>query len=311
MSEVTVVVPTWRRAPWLARCLTAVLAQEVQPREVLVVGRQEDHDSQRVVEELAITARVPLRWVEVDRPGHIAPIEAGLRATATPYVAFVDDDAEPLAGWLAALMEPFRDPRVACVGGRVDTPSAETPVLVARDAGKIRWYGRYVGGVGVRRDPVPVDVHGLVECNWAWRTNVLSKLHFVRLFDADDGLHYGLDLCLQALAQGYRVVYTSRAAVVHYQAPRPFMGRLEDAVTRAFVAGRNMTFIGLARYKSVRRAFFLAWWVGVGERQSYGFAKAVWDLLRTPREAWPRVQMSIKGRVVGITAWWILRRALK
>ena len=42
----------------------------------------------------------------------------GLAAVTTPFVAFLDDDAEADAHWLERLMEPLADPRVLGVGGR-------------------------------------------------------------------------------------------------------------------------------------------------------------------------------------------------
>jgi len=150
---VSVIIPTWRRAPWLVRCLTAVLAQGPRPHEVIVVGRAEDREAQEVVEEAARTTTVPVRWVEVNRPGHIPPIQAGLASVQTPIAAFLDDDAEPEPGWLQALLEPFADPRVGCVGGRVVTPGFRGKVR--RDAGKIRWYGKHVGNIGTLEMPRP------------------------------------------------------------------------------------------------------------------------------------------------------------
>src|SRR5437879_4732802 len=118
---VSVVIPTWQRALWLAQCLHALEEQTHHPNEVVVVGREEDVAAQAIFKGVADRMVLPVRWVEVKGPGHVAPIRRGLIEATGEAIAFLDDDTEPSAGWLAALLEPFSDPRVACVGGRVAT----------------------------------------------------------------------------------------------------------------------------------------------------------------------------------------------
>src|SRR5262249_23214368 len=43
----------------------------------------------------------------------------GLGEARGPIVAYLDDDAVPRPGWLAALLAPYRDPHVVAVGGRI------------------------------------------------------------------------------------------------------------------------------------------------------------------------------------------------
>jgi glycosyltransferase involved in cell wall biosynthesis len=46
----------------------------------------------------------------------------GLAESNTDIVAYVDDDAVPDQNWLGFLLEPFRDPKVAAVTGKIVTP---------------------------------------------------------------------------------------------------------------------------------------------------------------------------------------------
>jgi len=302
MSGIAVVIPTWRRAPWLARCLAAVLAQEPRPQDVIVVGRAEDPDAQEVVKEVARTpGAVSVRWLEVDRPGHIAPIEVGLRATKTPLVAFLDDDAEPEAGWLEALVSAFSDPQVACVGGRVITPGFRGKVHA--DAGRVRWYGKHIGNIAAVEASSPLDVDGVMENNWAWRVDVLERLDFDPTFDFDDASMYGLDLCLQAMSLGYRVLYQPAARVVHHVAPRdPALAR-QDRPQRTFAYSRNYTYLALKHLRGWRRVTFVLWWWLVGERGSYGIATAAMDLAIQGRKIWPLVNASLSGKWAGVKVW--------
>ena len=95
----TVVVVTWRGRAHVANCLDAVAAQD-RPHRILVV----DNASADGTAELL--ARHPSR-PEVLRMsrnrGYAGGIAAALAQVSTPFVAWLNDDAVPEPGWLAAL----------------------------------------------------------------------------------------------------------------------------------------------------------------------------------------------------------------
>lgn len=298
-DQVTTIIPTWRRAAWLDRCLRAVLRQKLRVAEVVVVGRSEDEEAREVVRR-ADNGHV-VRWVEVDRPGHIAPIQRGLEAACGEFVAFLDDDAEPAADWLLRLVEPFEDLRVGCVGGRVVVAGFRGKVK--RDAGCIRWYGEHIGNVGKLEAAGPVEVDAVMEGNSAWRASLLRQLKFDPVLDFEDGSMYGLDLCLQARAAGYRVVYHPAARVVHHVAPRdPSLERSHWA-RRVFTYSRNYTYIALKHFRGVRRAAFLAWWWLVGDSGSQGVARGLHCWLVRGSAANRAVRASFAGKWEGFRLW--------
>lgn len=295
--SVSVVVPTWRRAAWLERCLAGLSAQDVKPFETIVVGRKEDDDARAVVRS---RNEEPARWVEVDRPGHVAPVVAGLHEAGGDVVAFLDDDVVPQPDWLSSLVSPFEEASVACVGGRVITPG-----LRARrhaDAGQIRWYGRHVGNVASIEASHTIDVAGVTECNWAWRRDVLERLTFDPRLDFDDGSMYGLDLALQARERGFRVVYQPAAVVVNASAPRdPSLDR-RDRRMRTFAYSRNYSLIASRHLRGLRLAAFWVWWALIGERGSYGLATGAVDLL-SGRTSTAVVLSALRGKIAGARAW--------
>jgi GT2 family glycosyltransferase len=299
-QRVTVVVPTWRRAFWLDLCLQGLTRQHRPPSEVLVVGRLGEDDEARSVVQVHADY-LPVRWVEVARPGHVAPVAEGLAEARGNIVAFLDDDAEPEPSWMGTLVEPFDDPLVACVGGRVDTASFRGKVH--RDAGHIRWYGKLVGNVGALDVSGAVEVDGVMEGNWAWRRDVLAGLEFDPVLDFDDASMYGLDLCLQAKDHGYRVIYEPTARVVHHLAPRdPGLDRT-DRPRRTLSYGRNYTYIALRRFRGLRLGVFPLWWWLVGDRGSYGLAKAGVDLVLRGGTVWPVIRASFAGKREGVRVW--------
>lgn len=300
--RVSVIVPTWQRAQWLRRCLEGIRAQERRADEIIVVGRDSDGAARVVVAEEA--EQTPgVRWASVEVAGHIPPVRCGLKEATGEIVVFLDDDAQPFEGWLQSLLRPFQDPMVACVGGRVE-PAHVFSGKVHPDAGQIRWYGKHVGNIGMRNGRNTVNVAGVMECNWAWRTYVLRNLKFDPVFVTDDASMYGLDLCLQARAKGHRVVYQPQARVIHHVAPRDGFLDREDRPRRTVAYSRNYTYIGLRHLRGIRRAMFVIWWWLVGERGSYGVLTGLYDLIaQGPRRIAPLMLASFKGKWEGARTW--------
>jgi GT2 family glycosyltransferase len=96
---------------------------------VVEVLRQSTPDVETVVcvdhnPELSQRARSELGGVRVidntKEPGLSGARNCGVEETRGEVVVFLDDDAVPGPGWLAALTAPFADPRVKAVGGAAE-----------------------------------------------------------------------------------------------------------------------------------------------------------------------------------------------
>jgi glycosyltransferase involved in cell wall biosynthesis len=131
--RVSVVIPTCRRPDLLRRCLAAVVGQRLAPTafEVIVVDDGHDDETRRVVESIVQPPRrtVALRYL---RPGmgHGPAVarNAGWRAARAPLIAFTDDDAVPLANWLAQGEKAMQQvARTVALCGRVKVPLAGAP----------------------------------------------------------------------------------------------------------------------------------------------------------------------------------------
>jgi glycosyltransferase involved in cell wall biosynthesis len=148
----TVVVCTRDRADDLRRCLGALLALEAPAGapagEILIVDNAPSDDrSARVVAEVAGgPTPIPVRYLREDRPGLNWARAAGARAAAGDVVAYTDDDVVVDPGWLARLLEPFADTRVAAVTGLTMPLEIETPAqwLFERYGGFARGFARRV-----------------------------------------------------------------------------------------------------------------------------------------------------------------------
>ena len=100
---VSVVVPTFERPRALLRTLTSLESQTGGIRyEVIVVDNSPAASARSVVE--AHVSRHPLRYVHEPTPGISAARNRGVGVARGELVAFIDDDQEAAADWLAQLV---------------------------------------------------------------------------------------------------------------------------------------------------------------------------------------------------------------
>lgn len=115
-ASVVICAYTLERWDTIRAAVDAVLAQEPRPAQVIVVC---DHNP-----ELARRAKAELPGVTVldsaGARGLSGARNTGLAAATSPVTAFLDDDAVPRPGWLAALLAPYERGNVVATGGHVE-----------------------------------------------------------------------------------------------------------------------------------------------------------------------------------------------
>lgn len=216
VPSLSVVIPSRDGRSWLARCLPALLADlgHSAEAEVIVV----DDDSVDGTGEW-LRARFPdVRVVELGiRLGFAAACNTGARAAAAPVVAFLNNDAEVIAGWSRALQDTLNAcPEAVIVGG----------LTLFDGAG-----GRTVNSAGVRIGPAaaagdlgfglplelvdlrPREVAGVsgvsmaVRSEWFAATGGFDERLFMYSED--------VELCVRAWLEGHTVRFVPGAVVRH------------------------------------------------------------------------------------------------
>jgi len=118
-SAVTVVIPCFNAGPFLRGAIESVLAQTLQPCEVIVVDDASTDDSVAIASSFGPLVRV------VRCPTNsgycVVPKDIGLDEASHEFVAFLDADDLWLPQKLELQMPRFRDPRVGLVYGRART----------------------------------------------------------------------------------------------------------------------------------------------------------------------------------------------
>lgn len=201
-GDVTVVVPVRDRPQGLDRLLAAV-RRTAGAVPVLVVDDGSRDDG--AVRQVCARHDGAVIRHEVAR-GPAAARNAGMATATTPYVAFVDSDCVPLAGWLDILRSHLDDPLVA----------AAAPRIVASElgAGWLAPYERAVSSLDRGAREGPVQPHSGVPY-------VPSAALLVRRaalgHGYDEAMHVAedVDLVWRLVAAGWRVRYVPAARVAH------------------------------------------------------------------------------------------------
>jgi GT2 family glycosyltransferase len=302
--SISVVIPTYQRPDTLLNCVSTILAGSLKPDEIIIVGRKGDAGTENVAADIAAKqyAKVTIRseWVAV--PGHIPPVETGVRSATSDWVAVVDDDVTVTHDWLLSVAPHFTADDVGVVGGRV-LLSGATPAKPKGKPGCISWYGKIWGNLGSMDGPTAWEVDTVMEGNCVWRRDLITSLEFDPVLNFDDASMYGLDLCLQAKKRGFRVIFEPRALVYHHPAPRPPELRRHERGPRLYCYCRNYTYIILKRFPTWRRLVFVGWWFFVGERDAWGLASLAFDKLFGEWRKNRHVAQAWAGKIKGARLW--------
>lgn len=124
--KVSVVIPSYNEEKYLATTLRAVLAQQYENFEIIVV----DNASTDHTEDIARSFK-GVRVMRENRRGTQFARECGRKSAQGDIIAFIDADCHPDPNWLASTVNLFSDHRIVAVGGAYDYYDARAFVRYA------------------------------------------------------------------------------------------------------------------------------------------------------------------------------------
>jgi glycosyltransferase involved in cell wall biosynthesis len=202
--RVSVVIPTYRRATLLRRCLTALHGQRYDPGayEIIIADDSAETDTRAMVEAMAARSPVTLRYIAVSgRHGPAAARNHGWKAARGEIIAFTDDDTVPAPDWLAAGVAALHD-NVVGAWGRIVVPLAGVPTDYERDIANLERAECATANCFYRRDAL-IAIGGFDErFTSAWREDS--------------------DVFFSLLEVNGLVVHAPRAIVAHPVRPAPW-----------------------------------------------------------------------------------------
>ena len=281
------VIPTLTADSQLLECLESLKRQTRQDLEVIVV----DNSGQGLVRRQGVPSGV--RVIENARnAGFGAAVNQGMRASAAPYLATLNDDAVAGAGWLDALVRALESrPDAGMCASQVrlfGEPRLDSAgMLIARDGSS-----RQRGHARPTED-FPVAEETLLPSGSAalYRRTMLEELGG---FDDDFFLYCeDTDLGLRARWAGWKCLYVPLAVVEHHYSHSA--GRASPV--KAYYVERNRLFVLAKNFPgrlllaaplvSLARYFWHAWYILKGQGSAARFRaegnagpKMIWYVLR-------------------------------
>jgi N-acetylglucosaminyl-diphospho-decaprenol L-rhamnosyltransferase len=235
-ARVTVVVVTWNGAALLSGCLAALAAQQIDGGFTTWVVDNASVDGTADLLRDHPGVRV---FTSAENRGFAGGNNLALARVETEYVALLNNDARPRAGWLAALVAALdADPAAAAVSGKV----LLAPVT---DSGsRINSAGGWLDEAGHGRDrgfrepdrgqfEKPVEVFYAPGTACLYRTVAIAG---VGLFDDDFFLYYeDVDLGWRLRLAGWTARYEPAAVADHLHSATA----VTESAVHLFHDGRN------------------------------------------------------------------------
>jgi GT2 family glycosyltransferase len=196
-ARTTVVVVTWRGRGLIGHCLDALAAQTCPHRVLVVDNASTDGTAQEIAphrpEVLRMTRNI----------GYAGALAAALPHVSTPFMAWLNDDAQPEPGWLVALEQALDDD---------DRAAAASSVLHTAD-GAVTSTGVALTRIGYGRDTTGVLPFGFCGGAALLRTDALRAAGGVpgSLFC----YYEDTDTSWRLRLSGHQIVAVSGARVQH------------------------------------------------------------------------------------------------
>lgn len=127
--KISVVIPTYRRPPLLAKCLQALYYQsfDINGYEVIVVSDGPDEETQQTVAGFA-RMHMPIRFLQLpQKKGPAAARNMGWQHATGILIAFTDDDTIPDKDWLSNIWKAYDGTEKIAYTGKIKVPLSNSP----------------------------------------------------------------------------------------------------------------------------------------------------------------------------------------
>ncbi|PLS01510.1 glycosyltransferase family 2 protein [Neobacillus cucumis] len=298
---ISVVIPTYNRAKDLSRCLNALNLQLRKPDEIVLVVRDTDIETIRLIKKF--NSKININIVYIKEHGQVAALNKGIRNAKGDIVSITDDDTEPLPDWLERIEGHFkRDLSIGGVGGRDWVFHGQHKEIGNKKiVGKIQWFGRVIGnhhlGYGEARE---VDV--LKGANMSYRMTAIKGLSFnTNLKGSGAQVYNDMDFSLSVKKNGWKLMYDPAVAVNHYPGVRSDEDKRNLFNSEAFYnAVHNETYILHNNFKKINRCIYFVWSLFIGTTANPGLLQFIRYFPKEGKISYTKLITSYKARYSGL-----------
>ena len=214
MKKTTVVIPNWNGMKFLKTCMDALMRQDTDDFEILMIDNASSDESVSFVRQHYPAVRIE---VMPENLGFAGGVNEGIRLSETPYVLLLNNDTEADSSFVRNLTSAIeRSPRIFSVSARMLKFYDREFFDDAGDLYTILGWGAQRAVDQPKDAPKygkPAKVFSACAGAAIYRKSVFSEIglfdrnHFAYLEDIDVGY--------RALIYGYRNLYEPSAAVYH------------------------------------------------------------------------------------------------
>ena len=213
---VSIIIPAFNKWEYTAKCLRALAAHTRDvAHEVIVIDNASWDDTRR-----GLRLFPGIRTQRNDQNlGFARASNQGAALATGRFLLFLNNDTEPRPGWAAAMVaEVERDPAVAIVGSKLLYPDG-TIQHAGVGFAYATWQPIMPFHVDSRRPAAAAGQRRELDAVTAACMLVRPEV-FRALGGFDEGYLNGyedVDLCLEARARGYKIVFTPASVVTHHE----------------------------------------------------------------------------------------------
>lgn len=210
-KTLSVVIVTYNRCRDLEDSLKSLFDMESRPLQVIVVDSNSTDDTREIAEKYDV------EFLSISEKSMVKARNVGLRHVKGTIVAYVDDDIIASKTWSKYITEPYKEPNVGGVGGRVVPVNFNGVLNISskyREVGRVLENGFVLNNYDASSDS-NVEVDTLIGCNMSFRTDLLRKAggfdeNFQGSCFRDD-----TDASIRVKQQRCKLVYNPKALVWH------------------------------------------------------------------------------------------------
>lgn len=203
----SLIIPTYNRPKQLGRCLQALIGMNypIDYYEVIVVDDGSLEPLNKVI--VQFEEQLNLSLLRQDNAGPAAARNYGAAHAKSEFLAFTDDDCEPVADWLSIFADQFEKTPEVLLGGKsinklTDNPFSSTSQLIVDIV-----YRHY--------NADPLRARFFASNNIAMPT---QQFHQLGGFNTNFRTAEDRELCDRWRASGYGMIYSEKAVLHHSHA---------------------------------------------------------------------------------------------